>query len=228
MRTSETTKEIFSKLFSIQGEIQKAPMSGENPHFKSEYTTIQDLFDLLKPMLQPRKMFFIQSPAQGEISGVRSLRMITRIIDTESGEWVEGSLEVELKEAGPQALGSAITYLRRYQLSSMLGVVSDDDDGNAATTKTSPKSSYVPKASTPTTPPPAKPAPAPVQPTKPSDDPPMTPGPEERAIIQMNECRTPGGLIKCNQMLTANQRTKSVQDHFNKRLSELKLAKANG
>lgn len=53
-----------------------------------------------------------------------------------------------------------------------------------------------------------------------------TPGPEERAIISMNEARTPNGLIKVNQMLTPEQRTKAVQDHFNKRLTELKLLKA--
>jgi hypothetical protein len=38
------------------------------------------------------------------------------------------------KDASPQAIGSCITYARRYGLSSVVGIASEiDDDGNAAT-----------------------------------------------------------------------------------------------
>ena len=38
------------------------------------------------------------------------------------------------KDASPQAIGSCITYLRRYSLSAVVGIASEiDDDGNSAT-----------------------------------------------------------------------------------------------
>jgi len=37
----------------------------------------------------------------------------------------------------PQSIGSAITYARRYSISTMLGLVQSDDDGNAASGKSS-------------------------------------------------------------------------------------------
>ena len=50
-----------------------------------------------------------------------------------SGEWFAASVPVPPVSAGWQAFGSAITYARRYLLTPLLGVASEeDDDGNAA------------------------------------------------------------------------------------------------
>lgn len=52
----------------------------------------------------------------------------------ESGEYLRAEMQIpRTGETGPQALGSAVTYLRRYTLQAILGVASDeDDDGNGA------------------------------------------------------------------------------------------------
>jgi ERF superfamily len=53
------------------------------------------------------------------------------------------------KDSSPQGQGSAITYLRRYALSAVLGIATeDDDDGNAASSaKREPMKPYsVPRA----------------------------------------------------------------------------------
>jgi hypothetical protein len=52
-----------------------------------------------------------------------------------SGEWISGTQLVNPVKNDPQGLGSAITYARRYSLSAILGLVSDDDDDANTATK---------------------------------------------------------------------------------------------
>ena len=50
-----------------------------------------------------------------------------------SGEWIASKLSIGLTKQDPQAIGSAISYARRYSLSAILGVSAEDDDAEAAT-----------------------------------------------------------------------------------------------
>jgi hypothetical protein len=54
----------------------------------------------------------------------------------ESGESVEGEYVVRpARDGDAQALGSAVTYARRYSMCAMLGIVTEDDDGAKASTR---------------------------------------------------------------------------------------------
>jgi hypothetical protein len=62
--------------------------------------------------------------------------LTTRLLHS-SGEWVEGAFrvpaqDVKTKAETAQAVGSALTYMRRYSLAAALGITQEDDDGNAA------------------------------------------------------------------------------------------------
>ncbi len=50
-----------------------------------------------------------------------------------SGEWIASKLAIVLSKTDPQAIGSAISYVRRYSLSAILGVSAEDDDAEATT-----------------------------------------------------------------------------------------------
>jgi hypothetical protein len=50
----------------------------------------------------------------------------------ESGEWISQEMSVPVSKVDPQGAGSALTYMRRYALAAVVGVVQADDDGNAA------------------------------------------------------------------------------------------------
>jgi hypothetical protein len=50
----------------------------------------------------------------------------------DSGEWISSTTVIPLPKNDPQGMGSAITYARRYSLCAMLGIITEDDDGNAA------------------------------------------------------------------------------------------------
>jgi hypothetical protein len=70
----------------------------------------------------------MQSP-----SAVENLARMRTMLIHSSGEWLESDeLQVQARDAGPQAIGSCLTYLRRYQLAAMVGVAPEDDDAEAA------------------------------------------------------------------------------------------------
>ncbi len=61
--------------------------------------------------------------------------LTTIIVHAESGEWMESSYVMPVaKQNDPQAMGSAITYARRYALASIFNLNQEesDDDGNLA------------------------------------------------------------------------------------------------
>ena len=68
---------------------------------------------------------------QGAFTNDARVTVRTRLIHT-SGQWIESATSATAKDVDPQAVGSVITYLRRYSLSSMLAIATEDDDGEAA------------------------------------------------------------------------------------------------
>jgi hypothetical protein len=60
--------------------------------------------------------------------------VVTTLIAHTSGEWIETRLALGVESTDPQAIGSALTYARRYGLCALVGVApgEPDDDGAAA------------------------------------------------------------------------------------------------
>lgn len=62
--------------------------------------------------------------------------IITTLLMHSSGQWIENDLTLPVVDVGNnavQAIGSTITYGRRYEISSVLGIASEEDvDGNTA------------------------------------------------------------------------------------------------
>jgi len=79
---------------------------------------------------------------------------MTTLITHESGQWMKSicSMPVAGKKDA-HAVGSAISYLRRYTLASICGVIQSDDDGNdasgAASSSPSPVRAFTPRAAPP-------------------------------------------------------------------------------
>lgn len=135
---SETTGLIASALSKAQAEIQNASKDKVNPHFKSTYADLASVWDACREPLAKNQLAvtqpFIIDP-QGRIL------LITELLHS-SGEWISSVIPVMPERNTPQGVGSAITYMRRFALSALVGVapaekptvddVDDDDDGNAA------------------------------------------------------------------------------------------------
>jgi hypothetical protein len=119
-----------------------------NPHFKSRYFGLGDLLAEIKPVFRKYGLAILQTPYTNE----SRIALKTEVLHC-SGHRFD-FLELGIKSEGHnlQQLGSVTTYLRRYAISTIAGVSSDDaldDDGNTATGKPYPAPAYSKPASKP-------------------------------------------------------------------------------
>jgi len=122
-------KALYSALVKAQSQIKGALKDSVNPHFKNRYADLASVWDAIRDALHKNGLAVVQLSRIHE-SGAPVL--VTRIIH-ESGEHVEGEYPLVCKDPNdPQKLGSATTYARRYALAAALGVIQEDDDGQAA------------------------------------------------------------------------------------------------
>lgn len=114
---------IHKKLLEFQKKNIAVTKDGENPHFRSNYATLNEVLSKVKAPLNELGVLILQTP---EKDGLR-----TRLHDIEDASFIEGFLPyVEATTA--QKLGSNNTYNRRYSLVTLLGLEDEDDDGNVA------------------------------------------------------------------------------------------------
>ena len=132
MIKSESIKELATALSKFQNEVQDPAKNSDNPFFKSKYVELDDLLSSVRPVLTSNGLSILQEPSSDGVNVT-----IKTILLHNSGEYMEfEALALKPVKSDPQGLGSAITYGRRYALSSILGVAwSADDDGNEASGK---------------------------------------------------------------------------------------------
>jgi len=125
---SPNINELASALAKAQALFQPAAKNKTNPHLKSKYADLVSVTEAVKKPLADNGLSYVQlmESDRAEITCVTTLMH-------SSGQWIAGRLTLHGKDTSPQAMGSAITYARRYGLSAMLGIVTDEeDDGEAS------------------------------------------------------------------------------------------------
>ena len=129
MKTSETMGKFNKAYADLQNQITGVAKDGVNPHFGNKYTTLESVIDYLKPILNATGFTVMQS--LDILDGGQAVS--TRLVHVESGEWIQSETICPVKDpTNPQHLGSAVTYLRRYQLKTVCGMSEIDSDGNLA------------------------------------------------------------------------------------------------
>jgi hypothetical protein len=126
--TSPTTAKLDEALAKAQGEMGVAVENATNPHFKSTYADLASVWQAIRAPLTKHGLSVTQWPCHSDDG---RLHLVTRL--AHSGEWMQSEYSSPIGAQTPQALGSAITYAKRYCLMAILGIPSEDDDGNAAT-----------------------------------------------------------------------------------------------
>lgn len=117
-------------MIAIEKEIQGMTPDASNPFFKSSYITLDGILEYIRPILAKNNVWLFQNAfGDGEY-----ICVVTRL-NHSTGEFIETDiLKMKPQKNDPQQLGSCITYAKRYQLASLLGISSEtDDDGNKAT-----------------------------------------------------------------------------------------------
>jgi hypothetical protein len=126
MKTSETITAIAGALHKFHGLMGKVGKDAVNPHFKNKYASLSNIIEATTPHLNAVGLSIIQLPCE---SGLETMLLHT------SGEYISSVSLTPCKDASnPQALGSALTYAKRYSYAGALNLnIDEDDDAQRAT-----------------------------------------------------------------------------------------------
>ena len=124
---------LYLKLFEIQQDDLRLSKDGTNPHFKNKYSTLNNDYKILKPVLVKYKLLLMFISTFDKETN-KDL-MLCRVVDVENKCSLTSSVQIDMSK-GPQQAGSQLTYFKRYLLEGFftLPITDDtDDDGEGAT-----------------------------------------------------------------------------------------------
>lgn len=125
---SQTLSKLAEAFAAAQSKLEPATKNAINPHLKSKYADLKACLEAARPALAEHGLSLAQFPGRG---GDGTITLTTVLLHS-SGEYIGQEAGVRLATETPQAIGSAITYLRRYGLSAVVGLSTEDDDGQVA------------------------------------------------------------------------------------------------
>lgn len=130
MKTSDETSEIFKGFALFRKQLKQPLKDAANPFFKSKYVPLENVVDVVDKALEGTGLSYTQEIETNQ----NGANLVHTIIMHESGQYmIVAGAELKPIKQDPQGVGSAITYNRRYSLSTAFGIASDpDDDGNEA------------------------------------------------------------------------------------------------
>lgn len=127
---SKEVAKLFEALAKAQLEMYVAKTDSTNPFFKSKYADLASVVGASRPCLAKNGLSVIQRVLP---NGNQALYLHTRLCHS-SGQWMESRMPLNPPKQDIQTMGSYMTYLRRYNYASVVGVVAseEDDDGETA------------------------------------------------------------------------------------------------
>lgn len=152
---SASINKVAAALAKAQGQMVAAAKDSDNPFFRSRYADLASCWEACRTPLSVNELSVVQLPATAYLTspepyewtskqnekrfGVRAVTRVTvtTVLLHSSGQWIRTVLSTLLPVADAQTVGAAITYLRRYSLSPLVGVAAGDDDDDGEATATS-------------------------------------------------------------------------------------------
>jgi hypothetical protein len=141
----EITKEFLEAFAKFQSNCPTIEKDSSGHNYK--YASLPQIVERVKPFLDKAGLIMFQ-----EVEGEQELKVKTSLYAVKGGG-ITSTFSVPLamgqgKMSAIQSIGSNITYMRRYALSAILGIVTDEDKDGSDTNKF--KTSDEIKASRPT------------------------------------------------------------------------------
>lgn len=139
---SESIDQLATALAKAQGEFLVASKDKNNPFFKSKYADFESVVAASRPSLSKNGLSVVQNVYRFDDG---NHYLITLLLHA-SGQWLKSKAQHNPQKNDIQSLSSYNTYLKRMCYSSMIGVVTgeNDDDGEAAVYRN--QSVYTPEA----------------------------------------------------------------------------------
>lgn len=133
MYQSDDISKLAQAMLLVQEHLQPAIKDANNPFIGNDYATLNSVMESCRHLLLQQGILVMQLPCPAPVElGTGHIGLETRFVHVESGQWLSSTAVIPLPKNDPQGLGSALTYARRYSLCAILGIVTEDDDGNAA------------------------------------------------------------------------------------------------
>lgn len=163
-QAKQAERQFYAALAEAQGEMEPIRKSATNPHTRSKYATFEAIDGMIRPIYT--KHGFSVGYRSGKTDSPGTIRVICTVAHA-AGHAVEGELTAALDSSGSggrtnktdvQAVGSTVSYLRRYLLSMMFNVAlaGDDDDGEGMRRQPAPQPPPPPRNERPAPAPPRR------------------------------------------------------------------------
>lgn len=144
--TSSTIADLTGALAKAQADFPQIPRkktakikTKTGGEYSYTYADLADVLDAVRKPLAANGLAITQPLVQ--LNG--KLLLVTRLMHA-SGEWIESTMPLAAGGT-PQETGAAITYARRYALTSLLGIATEDDtDAQGVAEKKSKKGTEAP------------------------------------------------------------------------------------
>lgn len=129
-------KELAKALLAARKEMGKLINNAKNPHYRSNYATLDEVIRVAQEPLANAGICVLESTAVISENNMTVQKLELR--EVESGDSHQSTLPLICKDpSNPQQLKSAQTYARRMLWTAAAGLAPEDDDGNAASQETS-------------------------------------------------------------------------------------------
>ncbi len=128
MNQSEDIKELVTALSKAQGQMEPAVFNKVS-HFKRGYADFTSCMNACRVPLSSNGLSIMQY-----CDTINDKLILVTLLAHISGQWVKSYFPLNPAKLDSQSVGSSMTYAKRYSLSALLGIVSDeeDDDGEAS------------------------------------------------------------------------------------------------
>ena len=138
------TKNLMTSLCAAMGEMRDPVKRSQNPHFRSRFADLSEVLDCIEGPLHKHGLVFVQL-LRPDAHG--NLMLHSQVHHAASGEVLEAVAPIVAEKPGPQALGSAISYMRRYSAKAMFALADadEDDDAEAASRRSEPPAKPAPR-----------------------------------------------------------------------------------
>ncbi|MEQ8822777.1 MAG: ERF family protein [Filomicrobium sp.] len=130
-------------LYSLEKAVKEMPIwiqaatDGQEGQGRYKYASLKDILKTVKPKLAECGIMLLQgclrsySADEGGGAKTRIVPVYTDLVHVPTGEFRRVVMEIPLGNLTPKAMGSAVSYGRRYGIPAALGLATDeaDDDG---------------------------------------------------------------------------------------------------
>lgn len=129
--TDEQRRKMFTSLAKYFCEVENPENTIVNTFFKAKYSPLNEVLNAVRPVMGKYGLTVIQVPTFDNTNCA-----VNTLLTHEDGAWMSfPALKNKPTKMDIQGMGSTITYLRRFSINAIAGVMGEvDDDGNNATT----------------------------------------------------------------------------------------------